>query len=106
LPEGVAADAYCHKDGFGFEQLLQTISDLTSKPPPRTAPPHVDDEPVQARWDGDGHFMISCEDCLRVFRVPRAPYVGRDEKWTVCVHCARVVRFLVTDGDSQGPARP
>ena len=72
MPEGVAADAYCHKNGFGFEQLLQTISDLTRKPPLRTAPPHVDNKPVQARWDRDGNYIIGCEDCLRVFSVPRA----------------------------------
>ena len=106
MPEGVAADAYCHKNGFGFEQLLQTISDLTRKPPLRTAPPHVDNKPVQARWDGDGHYIIGCEDCLREFSVPRALHMGRDEKWTVCVHCGKVVQFLVADGDPQGPARP
>ena len=106
MPEEVAADAYYHKNGFGFERLLQTISDLTRKPPLRTAPPHVDNKPVQARWDRDGHYIISCEDCLRVFSVPRAPNMGRDEKWTVCVHCGSVVRFLVADGDPQGLARP
>ena len=106
MPEGVAADACCPKNGFGFEQLLQTISDLTRKPPRRTAPPHVDNKPVLARWDRDGHYIIGCEDCLRVFRVPRAPHMGRDEKWAVCVHCGGVIRFIVTDGDTRGPARP
>ena len=106
MPEGVAADAYCHKNGFGFEQLLQTISDLTRKPPLRTAPPHVDNKPVQAIWDRDGNYIIGCEDCLRVFSVPSAPNMGRDEKWTICVHCGKVVQFLVADGDPQGPARP
>ena len=106
MPEGVAADAYCHKNGFGFEQLLQTISDLTRKPPLRTAPPHVDNKPVQAIWDRDGNYIIGCEDCLRVFSVPRALNMGRDAKWTICVHCGKVVQFLVADGDPQGPARP
>ena len=106
MPEGVAADAYCPKNGFGFEQLLQTMSDLTRKPPLRTAPPHVDNKPVQAIRDRDGNYIIGCEDCLRVFSVPRAPNMGRDEKWTVCVHCGKVVQFLVADGDPQGPARP
>ena len=50
----------------------ETISDLTRKPPLRTAPPHVDNKPVQARWDRDGHYIIGCEDCLREFSVPRA----------------------------------
>ena len=97
MPEGVAADAYYHKSGFGFEQLLETISDLTRKPPLRTAPPPVDNEPVQARWDGNGHYIIGCEDCLREFSVPRVFHMGRDEKWTTCVHCGKVVQFLVAE---------
>jgi CheY-like chemotaxis protein len=105
MPEEVVADAYFHTNGFGFEPLLQTISDLTKKPPLRTAPPHIDDKPVQARWDGDGHYIIGCEDCLRAFSVPRAPNMGRDEKWTLCGHCGRVVQFFVADGDLPRSAR-
>ena len=105
MPEGVAADAYLDKNGFGFEPLLQTISDLAKKPSLRTAPPHLDNKPVQARWDGDGHYIIGCEDCLRAFSVPRAPNMGREEKWTLCLHCGRVVQFFVADGDLPGPAR-
>jgi CheY-like chemotaxis protein len=106
LPEGVAADAYYHKSGVGIEQLLQTISDLISKPPLRTVPLHVDNKPVQAIWDRDGHCIIGCEDCLRVFSVPHTLNMGRDEKWTMCVHCGKVVQFLGADGDPEGPARP
>jgi CheY-like chemotaxis protein len=105
MPAGVAADAYFHKNGSGFEPLLQTISNLTKKPSPRTAPLHLDNKPVQARWDGDGHYIIGCEDCLRAFSVPRAPNMGRDEKWTLCLHCGRVVQFFVADRDLPGTAR-
>jgi CheY-like chemotaxis protein len=105
MPEEVVADAYFHKNGFGFEPLLQTISDLTEKPFLRTAPPHLDNKPAQARWDGDGHYIIGCEDCLRAFSVPRAPNMGRDEKWAPCAHCGRVVQFFVADGDLPRPAR-
>ncbi len=39
MPKEVAADAYYHKSGFGFQQLLETISDLTRKlPAPSCAP--------------------------------------------------------------------
>ncbi len=101
IPEGVAADAYCQKTGFGCEQLLQTMSDLTSKPPLRTAPPHVDDNPVQAICDKDGDYVIGCEDCLREFSVLRVHRIGRDEKSTTCVHCGKVVHFFVADGDTE-----
>jgi len=106
MPEAVAADAYCQKNGFECEQLLQTMSDLTGKPPLRTAPPHVHDDPVQAICDEDGDYIIGCEDCLRAFSVPRASLMGRDEKWTMCAHCGKVVHFLVADRDPQSPARP
>jgi CheY-like chemotaxis protein len=106
MPEGVAADAYCQKNVFGCEQLLQAMSDLTRKPPLRTAPPHVDDNPVQAICDKDGDYTIGCEDCLRAFSVPRASLMGRDKKWTMCAHCGKVVHFLVADRDPQSPARP
>jgi len=105
MPEGVAADAYFHKNGFGFEHLLQTISDLTRKPPLRIAPPPIDHKPVQARWDRDGHYMIGCDDCLRAFRIPRDLKMGPSEKWTVCLHCGRVVQFFIADEDLPIPAR-
>jgi len=106
IPKGVAADAYFHKNGFGFDQLLQTISHLTRNPPLRTAPPDVNNNPVQARWDGNGHYIMRCEDCLRQFNVLRDPYLGRSAIWTVCAYCGKVLRFLVAEVDPQGPAQP
>src|ERR1035437_835070 len=97
LPAGVANDAYWHKSGFGFEQLLETISDLTRNPPLRTAPPPIDNEPVQARWDKNGDYIIYCEDCLREFSVPRVLHMGRDEKRTICLYCGKLVHFLVAE---------
>ena len=70
IPEGVAADAYYQKSGVGFDQLLQTISDLIGKPPLRTVLPLVDNKPVRAIWDKEGHCIIGCEDCLRVLVSP------------------------------------
>ncbi len=97
LPEGMAADAYYTKNEFLYDQLLQTIPALTGKQHLRTAPPQLDSEPVQARWDGNGHFIIGCVDCLREFSVPRVSHMGRGEKWTVCVHCGNFVRFVVAE---------
>ena len=99
LPEGMAADAYYTKNEFLYDQLLQTIPALTGKQHLRTAPPQVDNEPVQARWDENGHDIIGCEDCLREFSVPRIFHIGRGEKSTICVHCGKVVHFLFADGD-------
>jgi len=100
MPEEVIADAYYRKNGFGFEQLLQTISDLTRKSPLRTAPPHVDNKPVPARWDGDGHYAMQCPDCLRSTTVPRGPRFTRGEHITTCIHCCGVIQLRIEDGDS------
>ena len=94
IPAGLAADAYYHKNGFGFQQLLETISDLTRKPPLRTAPPLIDSGPAQARWDMDGNSIIRCEDCLREFGVPAVHKIVRYENWTICLHCGKLVQFL------------
>jgi CheY-like chemotaxis protein len=97
MPGGVAADAYYHKSGIGFQQLLETVSDLARKPPLRSAPPHVDNKPIQARRVGDRHYLIDCEDCLREFSVLRALHMGQDENWATCVHCGANVRFLAAE---------
>jgi len=103
MPEGLPADAYYHKNGSGLEPLLENASHLLRKPPLRTSPPHVDNKPVQARWDRDGHYILGCEDCLRVFSVSRTPSPGRDERCALCEHCGRVVQFFVADGDLPSP---
>jgi CheY-like chemotaxis protein/ribosomal protein S27E len=100
IPKEVTADAYYHKNGFGFEQLLQTISDLTRKPPLPTAPLHVDNKPVQARWDGDGHYVVECPDCLRSTMVLQSPRFTRGAPITTCIHCGGVIRLLIDDGNS------
>lgn len=97
IPSEVAADAYCYKSGSGYEQLLETIAELTRKSPLRTPPPHTGNKPAQARCDSDGSYVIECDDCLRVFHPHRAPNPGRDEKWATCAHCGKVVQFIVPD---------
>jgi CheY-like chemotaxis protein len=92
---GLAPDAYCPKNEFLSEQLLQIMSNLIRKPPLRTAPPDIDNHPVQARCDADGNYIIGCDDCLREFRVRRPPHAGGNEERTPCVHCGKLVQFLV-----------
>jgi CheY-like chemotaxis protein len=101
MPEEVVADAYYHKNGFGFEQLLQTISDLTTKPPLRTAPLHDDHKPVQARRDGNGHYVVECPECMRWTTVPRSPRLPRGKHITTCIYCRGVIQLLIEGGDSR-----
>ena len=103
MPLEVNADAFYHKTGFGFQPLLETISDLTGKPPPRTTPPLVDSEAVQARWHESGSYIITCGDCLREFNIPRIFHIEGTQKWTSCVHCGKFVHFL--DAEHSDEAR-
>jgi CheY-like chemotaxis protein len=104
MPSEVTADAFYHKNGFGFQQLLETISDLTGKPPPRTAPPLVDNEPVEARGHESGSYIIGCGDCLREFNIPRIFHIEGAEMWTSCVHCGKFVHFLVAEHSDEARA--
>lgn len=97
IPAGLAADAYFHKNGVGFQQLLETISDLTRELPLRCSPPPIDNEPEIARWDGGGQYIIGCKDCLREFNFTRTADIIRGEKWTTCVHCGKLVQFVVAE---------
>ena len=83
MPEGVAADAYCHKNGFGVEQLLEIISELTKKPPSQTIPPRVDNKRVQAIGNRDGNYTIGCLGCFREFSVPRT-WISDTLDWHLC----------------------
>jgi hypothetical protein len=106
LPGGVAPDAFFHKNGQRFEQLVETVSELNRTLPLRSVPPQIDHKPAQAKWDGDGHYIIGCDECLRSFRISRTTDAVRNDKWTPCVHCGRVVRFFIADGDFPAPAHP
>jgi DNA-binding NtrC family response regulator len=79
VPESLAADAYFHKNGFGLRELLLTILALSRKPPLRTAPPQIDNKPVQARWDGDGHYIMAAKTAC-VCLVSPAPLTSDEMK--------------------------
>jgi len=103
MPGGVAADAYYHKSGAGFGQLLELSSALTGGPPLRTALRHVDNGPILAKSDRHGQYLISCQDCLRAFSFPCTSVTVREEKWTICVYCGNLVWFLVAGGYQPHP---
>lgn len=94
MPEGVAADAFVQKDELRPEDLLKLISDLIKKPPLRAAAPKLDFKPVQAVWDGDGHYAVACAECLRSFKVRCDSVSARGPQITACDHCRGVVWFL------------
>lgn len=106
MPEGLAADAYFHKNGTGLSQLLLTMVALSRMPLPRIASPRSHQKPVQARWDGDGHYTLRCDDCLRELSIPRDATTRTERDWTVCVYCGRLTDFLIPKVDRQGLEQP
>jgi CheY-like chemotaxis protein len=97
LPGGVTADAYFQKNRFGFHQLPEAIEELTKRLDPRPALPPIENVPAKARPDESDNFIIDCPDCLREFSIPRIIGIGWAEKWTICVHCGRMVQFIVDE---------
>ena len=95
LPGEVTAVAYFQKNRFGFHQLPEAISELTRRLHPGPALPPIENEPAKARLDESDHFIIDCRDCFREFKIPRIIGIGRAEKWTSCIHCGRMVQFIV-----------
>jgi len=95
LPEGLAADAFCSKNGLGFKEILATVAELAGKPSQRPPAPPPGHDPVLARWNGNGHYILSCDDCLRDFTVPRVFHLTQNEKSATCVHCGKTLPFLV-----------
>ena len=97
LPGEVTAAAYFQKTRFGFHQIPEAISELTKRLQPRPSPPQVVDEPMKARRDANGRYIFDCRDCLREFTIPRIIHVVGAQKWTSCVHCGKMMKFLLDE---------
>ncbi len=97
MSKGLGADAYHHKNEIGFDALLQSVTRLTRECSGRAPTAPAETEPAQGRLDGDGHYIIHCQDCLRSFSVPRTLCMGQHDLWTTCVHCGSSVQFVIAD---------
>jgi hypothetical protein len=97
IPGGVVADAFYRKNGFGFQPLLEIVSNLAGKLLLRAARPLVENEALQAKCDVDGNFIVSCGNCLREFTVLRDFHISQYQNWVTCEHCGNFV--LVQAGE-------
>jgi CheY-like chemotaxis protein len=95
VPPNVPADGFYRK-GTGVESLLRMLGGLEDviRSPARQseAPIWVSRHTINPC--GDGHVVISCPECLRVFPQP-VPDSGFSSAEVRCVHCAGVVRFAL-----------
>lgn len=99
LPEEVRPDRWFRKYAQQVPELLQAVHDLARKTPDYADLPQVVSTPVRTRPDGDGYFVLTCTDCLRLFQMPSAPE-NKTVEWTaVCVYCEARVPFLIESSE-------
>jgi len=99
LPEEVRPDRWFRKSVQQVPELLQAVHELARKTPDRAYLPQVISIPVRTRPDGDGYFVLTCTDCLRLFEVTSTPKNKTVEQTAVCIHCAAVVPFLIESSE-------
>ena len=100
VTEGLVADAFCPKNAIdGFPELLATIADLAGKSASRAPIMNLDDVPAPARWNGNGRYVLDCDECLREFAVSTSVFPrGKNDNLTICVHCGNFVPLVVAAG--------
>jgi CheY-like chemotaxis protein len=101
FPEEVKPDRWFRKYARQIPDLLQAVHDLALKTPDRAYLPQVISTPVRTRPDGDGYFVLTCTDCLRLFQVKSTPENKTVERTAVCVHCEARVPFLIESSEPE-----
>jgi CheY-like chemotaxis protein len=101
FPEEVKPDRWFRKYARQIPDLLQAVHDLALKTPDRAYLPQVISTPVRTRPDGDGYFVLTCTDCLRLFQVTSTPENKTVERTAVCVHCEARVPFLIESSEPE-----
>jgi len=93
LPEGVLADRFLAKaENFEFE-LLETIRDLLSQSPIRTAHAKPEVAPAWVPHSATGYVVITCPSCLRSSSIrTRDVRIGMVQA-TSCIHCGAEIRY-------------
>jgi hypothetical protein len=99
LPDEVKPDRWFSKYARQVPELLQAVHDLARKTPDRAYLPQVISIPVRTRADGDGYFVLTCTDCLRLFEVTSTPEDNSVQRTAVCVHCEARVPFLIESSE-------
>ena len=99
LPEEVKPDRWFRKYAQQIPDLMQAVHDLALKTPDRAYLPQVISTPVRTRPDGDGYFVLTCTDCLRLFQVTSTPENKTVEQTAVCVYCEARVPFLIESSE-------
>jgi hypothetical protein len=95
FPAEAHPDAWFNKGTLKFSELVQTLRDQVRKTSDRSnVPPRVTIAPrIQPGFAG--YFMLSCAECLRMFRAMVAPLEKTGPGAAICSHCGAWVPFLM-----------
>ena len=101
LPAEAKPDAWFEKGALQMPELLKAVHALVRKTPDRPYAPQVISTPVRTRRGGGGYFLLTCTDCLRIFKVMSTPEVKTVERTATCVYCEARIPFLVESADPE-----
>jgi hypothetical protein len=69
FPAEAKPDGWFEKGALQMPELLKAVRDLVRKTPDRPYAPQVIGTPVRTLRGGAGYFLLTCTDCLRIFKV-------------------------------------
>jgi len=99
FPEEAKPDVWFDKGALRVPEFLKVVRDLVRKTPDPANLPQVVTTPVRTRLGFAGYFMLTCTDCLRMFRATSTPENKAVEQTTVCAYCEARVPFLIESSE-------
>lgn len=96
IPVGVPADLYFQKGASEFGDILKSVSGLIHHPPRRSFSCSPGTDLKWPTWDSEGHFSLTCGDCLRTFKVLDGGKSWRGRLASTCPSCGSVVWFAAS----------
>lgn len=106
IPEGVLADRFVHKGENSDFELIETIRELLSHLPLRTA--HAKPE-LAAAWiprNATKYVVITCVSCLRSSSVRTRDVQSGVVLTSSCVHCGAEIRYRLDSTISHPAEEP
>jgi CheY-like chemotaxis protein len=99
FPGEVKPDRWIEKSIHRFPDLMQIVKDLALRTPDRIDLPGVVSIPVRTRAGFAGYFVLTCTDCLRMFRAMSPPGNRKAEGTAVCTYCNARVPYLIESSE-------
>jgi CheY-like chemotaxis protein len=98
----IKPDCWFEKGMLGLPELMKTVSYLARKAPNHIDLPPAISIPIRTGPGGDGYIVLTCPDCLRLFRVTNTSGNKGVEGTAVCTHCEARVPFSIESPAPQG----